>query len=70
MKEKNWQRYLNIKILIENLEKFTEIDSKIYHPKIINTFLENWIDTPYIVNNLDKFTGMDHSEIASLFISR
>jgi hypothetical protein len=35
MMKKNWQGYVNIKILVENLEKFTKIDSKVYHPKIV-----------------------------------
>ncbi|MBP9779972.1 hypothetical protein KBD33_05125 [Candidatus Gracilibacteria bacterium] len=68
--KKNWQGYVNIKILVENLERFTQIDPNIYHPKIINTFLGNDLDSTYIVNKLDKFTGMNHPSIANLLISK
>jgi hypothetical protein len=68
MMKKNWQGYVNIKILVENLEKFTKIDSKVYHPKIVEKLCQIWESTQ-VANNLEKFTGMNHSRLASILIS-
>ncbi len=68
--KQSWLENENIKILVSNLERLTEIDTKIYHAKIINTLIVRMRDPLYVLNRLEKFSGISHSKIAGIFIER